>query len=185
MIPEQKIFKRWSLKLKCFIRWSLKLKCFKRWSLKLKMFQKVIPKAKNLSIAQDIFVQKWPFLLTHVLNVSKGDPWTFRVYLLDNFNSGITFWQFSQNWSFTPFCQQMTSEHRWSSHYQENDRLPERRGTYLSEFLIFTRTAKAHPLTKHYRCVLGFSSRQICHFVERYVRRVQNFSCYIYFFLHN
>ena len=40
----------------------------------------------------------------------------------------------------------MTFEHQWSSHYKENDRLPERRGTYLSEFLIFTRTAKAHPL---------------------------------------
>ena len=41
----------------------------------------------------------------------------------------------------------MTFEHQWSSHYKENDRLPERRGTYLSEFLIFTRTAKAHPIS--------------------------------------
>ena len=104
-------------------------KCFKRWPLNLKM---------TLSI------------VTHLLNISKGEPWTLWVYLLDNFNSGITFWQFSQNRSFTPFCQQMTFEHQWSSHYKENDRLPERRGTYLSEFLIFTRTAKAHPLTKHW-----------------------------------
>lgn len=58
----------------------------------------------------------------------------------------------------------MTFEHQWSSHYKENDRLPERRGTYLSEFLIFTRTAKAkaHPLTKH------LSMRSIEYFFELY-----------------
>ena len=37
----------------------------------------------------------------------------------------------------------MASEHQWSSHYQENGRLPERRGTYLSEFLIL------HALQRH------------------------------------
>ena len=43
----------------------------------------------------------------------------------------------------------MTTEHQCSSHYKENDRMPEGRDTYLSEFLMLTRTAQAHPLTKH------------------------------------